>query len=144
MKALYGLPDEALLDMGDFAGGMLKYLRKNPVPRVSIAGGFAKLAKLGQGFLDLHSGRSQVDFKWLAERVEQVTGDAALAAKARTSNTALEVLQMVGERGTDLAQEIANAARLTALETLRDAPCEIDIVVVDRQGRILARSADDG
>ncbi|NNF77973.1 MAG: cobalt-precorrin-5B (C(1))-methyltransferase [Rhizobiales bacterium] len=144
VKALYDLPDEALLDMGDFAGGMLKYLRKNPVPKVSIAGGFAKLAKLGQGFLDLHSGRSQVDFKWLAERVEQVTGDQALAAKARTSNTALEVLQLVGDRGADIAQEIANAARVTALETLRDAPCEIDIVVVDRQGRILARSADDG
>ena len=25
--ALYGLPDEALIDMGDFVGGMLKYLR---------------------------------------------------------------------------------------------------------------------
>lgn len=144
VKALYGLPDEALLDMGDFAGGMLKYLRRNPVPRVSIAGGFAKLSKLGQGFLDLHSGRSQVDFIWLAERFEQVTGDRALAAKARTSNTALEVLQLAGECAGDLAREIADAARATALETLRGAPCEIDIVVVDRQGQIVARSADDG
>ena len=102
------------------------------------------MTKLAQGAGDLHSGRSQVDFKWLAERVEQVTGDADLAAKALTSNTALEVLQLAGDRGAELAQEIANAARVTALETLRDAPCEIDIVVVDRQGRILARSADDG
>lgn len=144
VKALYDLPDEALLDMGDFAGGMLKYLRKNPVPKVSIAGGFAKLTKLGQGILDLHSGRSQVDFDWLAARLEEATGDAALAAQARAANTALEVLQLAGAHGGDLALEIANAARATARETLRDAPCEIDIVVVDRQGRILARSAVDG
>lgn len=144
VKALYGLPDEALLDMGDFAGGMLKYLRTNPVPRVSIAGGFAKLTKLGQGFLDLHSGRSQVDFDWLAGRLEAVTGDAALAQRAKDANTALEVLRLAGERGSDLAQEVANAARATARETLRDAPCEIDIVVVDREGQILARSGVDG
>ena len=142
VKALYGLPDEALLDMGDFAGGMLKYLRKNPVPKVSIAGGFAKMAKLGQGYLDLHSGRSQVDFAWLAERLERVTGDPALSAKARGANTALEVLQLAGDQGGALAVEIAHAARATAVQTLRDAPCAIDIVVVDRQGQILARSAD--
>ncbi len=144
VKALYDLPDEALLDMGDFAGGMLKYLRKNPVPRVTIAGGFAKLAKLGQGYLDLHSGRSQVDFNWLSERLEQVTGDKALSAKARGANTALEVLGLAGEQAGALGQEIANAARATAVQTLRDAPCSIDIVVVDRQGRVLARSTDDG
>ena len=34
--------------------------------REVISGGFAKLTKLGQGFLDLHSGRSQVDFEWLS------------------------------------------------------------------------------
>ncbi|MEO1066556.1 MAG: cobalt-precorrin-5B (C(1))-methyltransferase, partial [Pseudomonadota bacterium] len=56
VQAHYGLPDHAMLDMGDFVGGMLKYLRQNPVPKLTIGGGFAKLTKLGQGFLDLHSG----------------------------------------------------------------------------------------
>ena len=61
VRAHYGLPLEAMLDMGDFAGGLLKYLREHPVPRVTIAGGFGKMVKLAQGALDLHSGRSQVD-----------------------------------------------------------------------------------
>ncbi|MFX7167397.1 cobalt-precorrin-5B (C(1))-methyltransferase, partial [Acinetobacter baumannii] len=59
VQARYGLPETALLDMGDFVGGMLKYLRRHPVPRLTIAGGFAKLSKLAAGHLDLHSGRSQ-------------------------------------------------------------------------------------
>src|SRR5687768_5252971 len=41
-RAKLGLPDEAYLDMGDFVGGMLKYLRTHPVKRVTVAGGFAK------------------------------------------------------------------------------------------------------
>jgi cobalt-precorrin-5B (C1)-methyltransferase len=62
-QEFYGLPDIACLDMGDFAGGLLKYLRVHPVPRLTIAGGFAKLTKLAQGALDLHSGRSQVEYE---------------------------------------------------------------------------------
>ena len=49
IKAMYDLPDMALLDMGDFVGGTLKYLRQNPVPWVTIAGGFGKLTKLAAG-----------------------------------------------------------------------------------------------
>ena len=68
VQALYDLPDMALLDMGDFAGGTLKYLKRKPVARVTLAGGFAKLAKLAQGHLDLHSSRSEVDVGDLAQR----------------------------------------------------------------------------
>src|SRR6202453_2794189 len=60
-QKLYGLPDIALIDMGDFVGGMLKYLRRHPVPRVTIAGGVAKMTKLAQGLTDLHSKRGAVD-----------------------------------------------------------------------------------
>ena len=31
IRALYGLPDHALIEMGDFVGGLLKYLREHPV-----------------------------------------------------------------------------------------------------------------
>ncbi|MCH7487947.1 MAG: cobalt-precorrin-5B (C(1))-methyltransferase, partial [Proteobacteria bacterium] len=58
VQKLYGLPDEAMLDMGDFVGGLLKYLRRHPVPRLTLGGGFAKISKLAMGHLDLHSGRS--------------------------------------------------------------------------------------
>ena len=60
------LPDIALIDMGDFVGGMLKYMRRHPVPNLSILGGFGKMVKLSQGATDLHSARSQVDFDRLA------------------------------------------------------------------------------
>ncbi|MEM8697627.1 MAG: cobalt-precorrin-5B (C(1))-methyltransferase, partial [Pseudomonadota bacterium] len=63
---IYDLPEIAFLDMGDFAGGLLKYLRQHPVARLTLAGGIGKLAKLAQGEMDLHSARSQVDIARLA------------------------------------------------------------------------------
>ena len=49
VQKLHGLSGTALIDMGDFVGGMLKYAKRHPVPRITIAGGFAKMTKLGQG-----------------------------------------------------------------------------------------------
>jgi len=66
VRNLYGFPEIALIDMGDFVGGMLKYLRRHPLPRVTIAGGVAKMTKLAQGLTDLHSRRGEVDFATLA------------------------------------------------------------------------------
>ncbi|MCL4162257.1 UNVERIFIED_CONTAM: hypothetical protein GTU68_050971, partial [Idotea baltica] len=66
VQSLYSLPDHAMMDMGDFVGGMVKYMRRNPIARLTIGGGIGKLTKLAQGAVDLHSGRSQVDFDMLA------------------------------------------------------------------------------
>src|SRR3954466_14157631 len=37
VQRLYDLPEHALVDMGDFVGGTLKYLRRYPVPRLTLA-----------------------------------------------------------------------------------------------------------
>ncbi|MEM7292581.1 MAG: cobalt-precorrin-5B (C(1))-methyltransferase, partial [Pseudomonadota bacterium] len=41
-RQLYGLDDMALLEMGDFAGAVLKYVRRHPVERLTVVGGFGK------------------------------------------------------------------------------------------------------
>lgn len=138
VRRLHGLPDHALLDMGDFAGGMLKYLRDHPVPRLTVAGGFAKLAKLAQGFLDLHSGRSKVDFAWLAGVLEETGAPKPLVERARAANTAKEVLDLAGPHG--VADRIAERARATALGVLGDAPVEVEVLVVDRVGEVVGRA----
>ena len=133
VRAHYGLPLEAMLDMGDFAGGLLKYLRAHPVARVTIGGGFGKISKLGQGALDLHSGRSQVDLEWLAGQCPELPRERVLAA-----NTAQEVLEMAGE--IDLARRVAQAALSTVRGVLKDAPVAADVIIVSRQGDIIAHA----
>ncbi|MGN8115801.1 cobalt-precorrin-5B (C(1))-methyltransferase [Labrys sp. 22185] len=137
---LYGLPEIALIDMGDFVGGMLKYLRVHPVPRVTVAGGFAKITKLGQGLLDLHSRAGPVDFRWLAERVEELGGNGETASRVSQANTAIEALEIAGEAGLDLPPLVARYALKTAKAVMRDAEISLDIAIFDRDGRLLARA----
>ena len=132
VRAQFNLPLEAMLDMGDFAGGLLKYIRANPVPRVTIGGGFGKMVKLAQGAMDLHSGRSQVDFAWLAERSPEVMRADVLAA-----NTAQQVLEMVGPA---LATRIAIEA-LHHVNLVLKSSSVADVIIVDREGKIIAHAS---
>ena len=141
VKALHGLPDVALIDMGDFVGGMLKYIRAHPIAKVTIAGGFAKMTKLGQGLLDLHSRRGEVDFDWLADRVAEAGGTPALVAAAQRANTANEVWGRAAVDGVDLAGLVAEAAQRTATAVMRGGDIAIEIVVFDRDGKLLGRAS---
>jgi len=140
VRKLYGLKEEALIEMGDFAGGLLKYLRNHTVPRVTIAGGFAKLTKLAQGRLDLHSGRSSVDLGDLATTARAAGADEATSAAIRSANSALEALAIASAAGLDLASPIARRAFDTAARALGNPATELEIIVVGRDGAILARS----
>jgi len=109
------------------------------VARVTIAGGFAKMTKFAQGRLDLHSGRSQVDFEWLGERITEA-GGGDMADMARRANTALEVREEARAKKIDIAGVVAEQARKVALATLRGAQIKVDIVIVDRHGEVIARA----
>jgi cobalt-precorrin-5B (C1)-methyltransferase len=140
VQQLYGLPEDALLDMGDFAGAVLKYLRRHPVPRLTIAGGIGKLAKLAEGHLDLHSARSQVSFTALARLVGEAGGSADLVEAVRHANTALDALQRCTAAGLPLGDLVAAQARRTAEGVLLGAPVEVDVVVIDRAGTVVGRA----
>lgn len=132
VRAHYGLPLEAMLDMGDFAGGLLKYLKLNPVQRVTIGGGFGKMVKLAQGAMDLHSGRSQVDFEWLA-----MQSPTEVREQIKTANTAQQALDIAGPT---LASMVANEAQRHVRTLLEGSDIAADVIVVSRDGKIIAHA----
>tara|TARA_Y100001970_G_scaffold187005_1_gene227456 strand:+ start:6491 stop:7579 length:1089 start_codon:yes stop_codon:yes gene_type:complete len=139
-QTMLGLPNHAMVDMGDFAGGMLKYLRTHPVPDVVIGGGFAKLCKLAQGNLDLHSGRSQVDLSWLAGIARNLGADDVARAAIENANTAAEVLSLGQTNDIPLADEIARRARDVAKDTIGNSGSTIRVLIFDRQGTLVGTS----
>ncbi len=132
VQALYDLPDFAMLDMGDFAGGLLKYLARHPVAHVTIGGGIGKMTKLAQGAGDLHSGRSQVDMAQLSQWSE-----ALALAPVADANTALEALERAGPA---LAHEVAHRALGEVQRRLEPSGIVADLVIVDRAGAVIARA----
>jgi cobalt-precorrin-5B (C1)-methyltransferase len=140
VQRMYEMPEIALIDMGDFVGGMLKYLRSHPVPRVTIAGGVGKMTKLAQGLLDLHSKRGSVDLVALAKLTERAGGSRNLAAYILTANTAAEVFAHAEAEGVALGDEVARAARETAAAVVADKAIDIEVVLFDRAGRLVGRA----
>ena len=140
VQKMYDLPETALIDMGDFVGGMLKYLRTHPVPRVTIAGGIGKMTKLAQGLLDLHSKRGSVDLAMLAKLADTAGGSRGLRERILAANTAAEALSHAQAEGIALGDEIARAAWETAAAVVAGKPIEIEIAVFDREGSLVGHA----
>jgi cobalt-precorrin-5B (C1)-methyltransferase len=140
VRKLYGLSDIALIDMGDFVGGMLKYVRRHPVPRVTIAGGVAKMTKLAQGLTDLHSKRGEVDRTLLAEFVRSAGGSAELSARIGTANTAAHAFALAQSEGVALGDAVARAGQQTAMALVAGREIAIEVILFDRDGVLVGRA----
>jgi cobalt-precorrin-5B (C1)-methyltransferase len=140
VQQFHNLPEIALIDMGDFIGGMLKYIRKHPVPKVTVAGGVAKMTKLAQGMLDVHSKRGLADMETLAVIAAQMGASDVLAGKIKAANTVAEAFQHAAADGLPLGNAIAHKAWPTAAAVLDDPEIQLEILVFDREGKLMGRA----
>ena len=131
MRAHYQLPDVALIEMGDFAGAVLKHLRRAPVARLSMCGGFGKLSKLAAGHLDLHSRHSSIDLPLLAQWAAEAGASDTLQAAMRAANTSQEALKLAHADGvplgdlvlcTSVARRARHRAAVGRRRDVRDRP----------------------
>jgi len=136
VQKMLGLPDVALIDMGDFAGGLLKYLRRNPVEKLTLAGGPGKIAKLAQGAMDLHSSKSRVDMAALADMLSSLGAEPKTIEAVKDAKTAGEVLAAARAEGLALGDTIARQAREVALATLA-GDTEVEVMIFDREGPLI-------
>ena len=141
VRALYGLEEQALLEMGDFAGALLKYIRSHPVVRLTVAGGFAKISKLAQGYMDLHSGRSEVDIAALAGHLAALGAPAEILTQARSAHSAGAVLALAGD--LPLGDRVAAEALGMVRETIGGADIAVDVAIFDRVGKVIGRAGPD-
>ena len=139
VKDLHQLPDSALIEMGDFVGGTLKYLRRHPVPKLTIAGGFAKISKLAAGHLNLHSKRSTVDLGDLVGMLEARGASSPLLDQAREARMASRILDLSRGAGLPLADDVAERARSFALDQVDDK-LAVEMLVFDRAGELVGRA----
>lgn len=141
ISAHYQLPEMALIEMGDFVGAVLKYLKKAPVDRLSICGGFGKISKLANGHLDLNSRASSIDFQQLAAWAEQAGADKDLIAAVTSANTSIEALNACQRAGVDLAAVVCDAA-LKVAQSVVPTEVEVEVWAIDRQGAWVGCAGD--
>ncbi len=136
-----GFAEEAIVDVGGFVGGLLKYLAPRPLPQLVLAGGFAKLTKLAQGALDLHSRRRQVDLEGLAARARAAGADAALARAIAAAPTAKAALDAALAAGFPLGEVVARDA-LSVVRAHLPATVAVTVLVCDREGDCIGRAGE--
>ena len=139
----YGLTDMALIEMGDLIGGVLKYIRRHPVPRVTLAGGFGKLSKFAAGHSDTHSRKCSIDLDGLAEEARVLGGSPELRTAIRACNTSIEALALCREAGIPLGDRICARAFEQARRYLPD-DIALDVCAVDRGGRLVGTAEQGG
>jgi cobalt-precorrin-5B (C1)-methyltransferase len=139
IKAHYRMDEMALIEMGDFAGAVLKHLKKVPIDRLSICGGFGKLTKLANGHMDLNSRASSIDFEQMAALARGLGADGATQAQILAANTSMEVLDICRAAGLDLADDICARAQQAARQVV-PAQVDVEIWAIDRQGEFIGHA----
>ena len=135
-QRFHNFHEQQLIEMGDFIGGMLKYIRTHPVARVTIAGGVAKMTKLAQGMLDVHSKRGRADMNWLASLAEQDGAGDLLVENIKRSNTVAQAFCHAREADFPLGEIIAVKAWGVAALVLGGCQIELEILIFDRDGQL--------
>jgi cobalt-precorrin-5B (C1)-methyltransferase len=142
------LSDMALIEMGDFAGAVLKHLRKlgdegcASLQKVTLCGGFGKITKLANGHMDLNSRVSAIDLPHIAAVAKSVGADEALQQYIRDANTTIQALNLCKDKGIPLADAICSLAHQKAREYIPSS-VQLDVWAIDRKGNFVGCCLDD-
>jgi len=139
MRKRYQLAETALIEMGDFAGAVLKHLRKVPMQRLSICGGFGKISKLAGGNLDLHSKNSSIDLPQLAAWAAEIGASSELQQQICAANTSQQTLQLATAAGFALGDAVCVHALAFARSIVPDF-ITVEVFAIDRQGGIVGKA----
>lgn len=133
IKSHYGLDDMALIEMGDFAGAVLKHLKKAPIEKLSICGGFGKISKLANGHMDLNSRASAIDFDHLGAISKHLGASDKLLNSIKNANTSIEVLKLCQMENIDIVPVLCEAA-LSKAQSIVPESVQVEVWAIDRRG----------
>ncbi len=136
-----GFAEMEIVEVGGFVGALLKHLARHPLPRLVLAGGFAKMTKLAQGRLDLHSRRHGVDLAALAVRARAAGAEAGLVTALAAAPTAKAALDIARRHGFPLGDLVAADAHAVVRRRL-DPRVRVTVLVCDREGEAVGRAGE--
>jgi cobalt-precorrin-5B (C1)-methyltransferase len=138
LKALLpGLPDAALVQMGDYVSFALKVAAHMGFGRITAAAFFGKALKIAQGFEHTHASRGLADLRELGRWTLELTGDAALAGEVAGANTARQALEIL--TGVQAGQVVGRVGErlLAALRDYAGPRPRLNAVMFDFNGSVL-------
>jgi cobalt-precorrin-5B (C1)-methyltransferase len=118
------LKEEAFVMMGDHVGYSLRSCARKRVPRVVVAGQFAKLVKIACGHEQTHVSSSELDLATVAQWLKERPDLAHLESAAREANTARHLLEE-SDFDPRLMELVVNKAAEACAASAGDLPVNI-------------------
>jgi cobalt-precorrin-5B (C1)-methyltransferase len=134
------LPEEAFVQMGDFAGHALDECRAKGIKQVHIWAMIGKLAKIAAGNFQTHVDHSRVDPVLLAAICREAGAPPDVESQVREANTARHALEIMTAAGIPGAWDMICRLAARQCRTYVNNEILIDCVMVDFDGTVLGRS----
>ncbi|HDQ05816.1 MAG TPA: cobalamin biosynthesis protein CbiD, partial [Candidatus Bathyarchaeota archaeon] len=140
-KQNFKIPEDAIVQTGDFMGYMLKMAVEKGAKEITIFGHPGKLAKLAAGIFNTHHKMGDARMEVIAAYAGAAGADTILIQKILQSNTTEETLKFLEQ--AKLLQltfnQIAEQACLRSVERVKNKS-KISVIIVSMDGTILGTS----
>jgi cobalt-precorrin-5B (C1)-methyltransferase len=145
LKALRpGLPEAALVQMGDYVRFALKVAAHMGFAEITAAAFFGKVLKIAQGFGHTHASRGLADLKELGRWTLDLTGDAVLAGEVAQANTARQALEILLRGQAAAVVSRVGARMLAALRDYAGPGPAINAIILNFDGSLLWQEESQG
>jgi cobalt-precorrin-5B (C1)-methyltransferase len=144
-KRLFNVPDDAIVQTGDFMGYMLEKAVEKGAKEIVIFGHPGKLVKLAAGIFNTHHKMGDARMEVIAAYAGVLGADTELIQAIMQSNTTEETIKFLEQ--ADLRQQtfdkIAEKVCIRSLERVENK-AKINVIIVSMDGKILGTTKDAG
>jgi cobalt-precorrin-5B (C1)-methyltransferase len=142
-KKLFNLPEDAIVQTGDFVGYMLDKAAEKGVKEIVFLGHPGKLAKVAAGIFNTHHKVADARNEVVAAYAGAAGADASIVNRILHANTTEEAITLLKQAG--LSEEVFNriAERVNQRVSERvQQKIKISVILVSLDGEVLGRDAN--
>jgi cobalt-precorrin-5B (C1)-methyltransferase len=139
-QATLGLPEVALVEMGEFTGHALRRCARDHIERVYVCGMIGKLSKIAQGHLMTHVAGNQVDPAFLARLAAEAGAGAEAQRTMASATTARAVQEIAQARGLLGCFDIVAGRAAASCSQAVNGRLAVECLLFDFDGVLLARA----
>lgn len=137
-KKLFNVPDEAIIQTGDFMGYMLDKAVEKGVKEITLLGHPGKLVKLAAGIFNTHHKVADARGEVIAAYAAAVGADSQLVNKILASNTTEEAIALLKQANLlkQTFDKIAEKVASRVMERVKNK-IKVNVILVSMEGAIL-------
>ena len=139
-QSVLSLPEEAFVQMGDFAGYAIEECVRHGVEKATICAMIGKLSKIAANHLQTHADSADIEQPFLARVAAECGADLSQVQEILGANTARQSAEVIAAGGWGKVFELLCQMAAENCTAHVGGKLAIDCILFDFQGNILGRA----